>query len=264
MRFVICSSSIIHPVLKLQRDDRIISLYRTSERRCRSSIVTHDSTYGTLTVICLRSAILDTYTQVVVGITPTCIVCSISKSRNICSLHCSRICCNVACIVRTVKITCTIGGSWVVTTPLYTVKNRRLSLLGTLHDSQHVGVIRIKLQTVYAAVRSVTCDMQLVVVVVTLDIPVVDVILFLRCLLTVHSRIVSIRIAIVKDITFSYSVIREHEVTSCHEEVFLILRIITICRTLMHIIRINVTTTLINTRAEEVNLCHTDDRSVEH
>ena len=263
MRFVICSSSIIHPVLKLQRDDRIISLYRTNELRCRSSIVTHDSTYGTLTVICLRRAILDTYTQVVVGITPTCIVCSISKSCNTFSLHCSRICCNVACIVRTVKITCTIGGSWVVTTPLYTVKNRNLSLLGTLHDSQHVGVIRIKLQTVYAAVRSVTCDMQLVVVVVTLDIPVVDVILFLWCLVTVQSRIVSIRITIVKDITLIYSVIREHEVTSCHEEVFLFLRI-TICRTLMHIVRVDVTTTLINTCTEEVNLCHTDDRSVEH
>ena len=263
MRFVICSSSIIHPILKLQRDDRIISLYRTFEIRCRSSIVTHDSTYGTLTVICLRRAILDTYTQVVVGITPTCIVCSISKSRNICSLHCSRICCNVACLVRTVKITCGIGILRVVTTPLYTVKNRSLSLLGTLHDGQHVGVVSIELQTVYAAVRSVTCDMQLVVVVVTLDIPVVDVILFLRCLATILSRIVSIRITIVKDITFINCIVREHEVTSCHEEVFLSLRI-TVCRTLMHIVRVDVTTTLINTRAEEVNLCHTDDRSVEH
>ena len=106
--------------------------------------------------------------------------------------------------------------------------------------------------------------MQLVVVVVTLDIPVVDIILFLRCLATLLSRIVSIRIAIVKDITIILCIVREYEVTSCHEEVFLCLRITIICRTLMHIVRVDVTTTLINTCTEEVNLCHTDDRSVEH
>ena len=206
-----------------------------------------------------------TQTKLIVRVVPTLIESCVTIS--FCAL-CHRCRIYTCSLIVTVYVTLVIliircVSTYVLTTPTYAVQSDFLSCLCTLHDWKEVSVITIELQRYSSWVRCITRDMYVIEVVEALDVPVVS---MLSSLALAKSLIIPLHITIIQDVTSSL-IMWEHEVTRCHEEVWLtnaLRACCIVCCTVMDVICIDISTTLIQTWAHEVNLGNADDRTIEH